>query len=63
MPSRIGRARSKADRFPPTMIESLPSSNVMTLPDTGASSICAPLDSTCLASSRLVDGLTVLMSM
>ena len=46
----------------PTMIDSLPSSNVMTLPETGASSMFAPFADTRAARSRLAAGLTVLIS-
>ena len=48
---------------PPTIIESLPCSSVMTLPDTGASTMSAPCSRTFAASARLTAGLTVLMSM
>src|SRR3990172_6673121 len=62
MACRIGWTRLKAARAPPTMIESLPCSSVLTLPETGASSICAPRAATCVARSALTAGLTVLMS-
>src|SRR3989304_5427211 len=62
MACRIGWTRLKAARSPPTMIESLPCSSVLTLPETGASSICPPRAATCVARSALTAGLTVLMS-
>ena len=62
LPDMHGTSRSKAVRSPPTIIESLPSSRVITLPDTGASSMRAPQAIACAASARLAAGLTVLMS-
>src|SRR5947208_1058765 len=57
--SSTGRTRSYTSASPPTMIESLPCSSVLTLPDTGASSIAAPSSATRSASSRMPDGLCV----
>ena len=62
MSRRIGDTRSNAAASPPTMTESLPCSSVITLPDTGASSMTAPRSATRSASARLAAGLTVLMS-
>jgi len=59
---RIGLTRSKARLSPPTMMERRPVSSVVTLPETGASSICAPRSATRTASARLAAGLIVLMS-
>jgi len=44
------------------MIDRRPSSSVLTLPETGASSICAPRSRTSPARLREAAGLTVLMS-
>ena len=44
------------------MIESLPSSRVFTLPETGASSISAPISAASAARARLAAGLIELMS-
>jgi len=60
--SRIGFTRSKASSSPPTMTEAFPCSTVIDVPDTGASSICAPTAATCSASARVFAGLAVLMS-
>src|SRR5208282_4674008 len=54
---------SKVSLRPPTITESLPCCNVMTLPETGASIMSAPFSRTFAASARLTSGLTVLMSM
>src|ERR687889_666802 len=61
-PFSAGSTRSKTSRSPPTMTESLPSSRVTTLPETGASSMAAPRSATRPASSWLALGLAVLMS-
>src|SRR6266511_2739957 len=60
--SRIGRTRSSTSASPPTMIESWPRSSVDTLPETGPSSMVAPVSATLAASSRVTLGLIVLMS-
>ena len=62
MSRRIGTTRSKASLSPPTITESFPCSRVITLPDTGASSMTAPHSATRSARPRLAPGLTVLMS-
>ena len=54
---------SKVSFLPPTMTENLPSCRVMTLPETGASTMSAPFSRTLAARARLTVGLTVLMSM
>ena len=62
MSCKIGLTCSTASASPPTMIERLPCSSVNGLPETGASSICAPVSATRAASARLALGLTVLIS-
>src|ERR1019366_2528726 len=52
----------KVSLRPPTMMESLPSCRVMTLPETGASTISAPVLRTRSAAPRLTCGLTVEIS-
>ena len=54
---------SKVSAFPPTIIVSLPCSSVLMLPETGESTMSAPLARTLATVSRLTTGLTVLMSM
>ena len=54
--------RSNVSGLPPTMTESLPCWRVMTLPETGASTMSAPFSRTLAASARLTAGLTVLIS-
>ncbi len=49
-------------RSPPTINDSFPCSRVMTLPETGASSIRAPRCATWFANARDFAGLTVLIS-
>ncbi len=56
-------ARSKVSLRPPTITDSFPCCNVMTLPETGASIMSAPFSRTFAANARLTSGLTVLMSM
>src|SRR5215471_1980315 len=53
MCSRRGLILSKVDFLPPTMTDSLPSWRVITLPDTGASTISAPLARTFSATDLL----------
>src|SRR5918994_1881237 len=60
--SRTGLMRSYAPESPPTMIASCPASRVARLPETGASSICAPVSATRSASRRLAAASIVLMS-
>ena len=62
MSRRIGRTRSNVPRSPAAITVSWPASSVLTLPETGASSICAPLARTFSAIRREAAGLTVLMS-
>ena len=57
-----GFMRSNVSFRPPTIIDSLPSTSVTTLPDTGESIMSAPFSRTFAAMARLVAGLTVLMS-
>ena len=58
-----GFSRSNVSLRPPTMTDSLPCCSVITLPETGASTMSAPFSRTLAASARLTAGLTVLMSM
>ena len=60
--SRIGLTRSNVASSPPTISDALPWSTTIAVPDTGASSICAPVPATCAASARVFAGLAVLMS-
>src|ERR1700730_4695913 len=53
---------SKVSRRPPTITDNFPSCRVMTLPDTGESTMSAPRSRTFAARARLTLGLTVLMS-
>ena len=62
MSRRIASTSSKASSSPPTMIERRPSSSVLTLPETGASSMRAPSSATCSARARLASGVPVVMS-
>src|SRR5215831_1033353 len=62
MSSSRGLRRSKVSFRPPTMTDSFPSCKVTTLPETGASTMSAPLARTLAASARLTAGLTVLIS-
>ena len=48
---------------PPTITDNFPSCSVITLPETGESTMSAPFSRTLAASARLTVGLTVLMSM
>src|SRR5215831_17229954 len=60
--SSSGFTLSNASFRPPTITESLPSCNVITLPETGESTISPPFSLTFAAISRLNAGLTVLIS-
>ena len=63
MSSSSGFILSKVSRRPPTITDNLPSCNVITLPETGESTMSAPFSRTFEASVRLTVGLTVLISM
>src|SRR6266446_1144106 len=62
MSSRTGFTRANVSARPPTITDNLPCWRVITLPETGASSMSAPFSRTLLARARLIAGLTVLMS-
>jgi hypothetical protein len=61
--SRSGFTFSNVSRRPPTITESFPSCNVITLPETGESTMSAPFSRIFAANARLTLGLIVLMSM
>src|SRR5579862_1683205 len=63
MSSSRGLILSKVSFLPPTITDNFPSCRVITLPDTGESTMSAPRARTFSASARLTAGLTVLMSM
>ena len=63
MSSSSGLTLSNVSRRPPTITDSFPSCSVITLPETGESTMSAPFSRTLAASARLTVGLTVLMSM
>src|SRR5580658_9632584 len=58
MSSSSGFTFSKVSLRPPTITDSLPSCSVITLPETGASTMSAPFARTFSASPRLTAGLT-----
>ena len=60
--SSTGRTRAKTSSSPPTITASLPCSSVITLPETGASSMCASSAATRAAIARELSGLAVDMS-
>src|SRR5712691_633562 len=60
--SRIGFTRANTSASPPTITDSFPCSSVMTEPDTGASSICAPSSATFSAIARVLARVVVDMS-
>src|SRR5208282_1354697 len=62
MSSSSGLMWSKVSFRPPTITDNFPSCRVITLPETGASTMSAPTARTFAASARLTAGLTVLMS-
>src|SRR5579864_4312763 len=62
MSSSSGFSRSKVSRRPPTITDSFPCCRVMTLPDTGESTMSAPFSRSVAATVRLNSGLTVLIS-
>src|ERR1700675_3970389 len=62
MSSSNGFTFSKVSLRPPTITESFPSCSVITLPDTGASTMSPPFSRIFPAISRLNAGLTVLIS-
>src|SRR5713226_1629879 len=62
MSSNSGLTFSNVSFRPPTITESFPSCSVITLPETGESTMSPPFSLTLPATSRLYAGLTVLMS-